>query len=235
MSVLTKVSDSKKPACNTIAANCNTSAVKTSEQGNEASYFVSNELMEEHHTEILTEGEKLIEKSEIERFHELDVKMKYNKLMKFLNDMKNVEAESTREVNDGVLSNEEHLTLLNERNRFVKNSNGTLNYEYVENRIKEMDDTYKRLKKAKNPSLPKINKSKQGPIPAKPKKQTSFVLPSLERSYQALVRQKLIQKCQCNLHLALVMTFQCIKIRKFNKTNANLMQILSYSYELHAL
>ena len=108
----------------------------------------------------------------------LETKMKYNQLMKFLNDTKNVEAESAREVNDGQLTAQEHLKMLNERNQFIKNSNGTLNYEYVANRIKEMDETFKKLKKSRI-HLPKITKS---PVKTKPKKKTSFHLPHLEAS-----------------------------------------------------
>ena len=155
---------------------------RTTDDANDTGYFVKQPFMEDLHTEILNEGEKLKEKSESERLQELETKMKYNQLMKFLNDTKNVEAESAREVNDGQLTAEEHLNMLNERNQFIKNSNGTLNYEYVANRIKEMDETYKALKKSRI-HLPIIQT--KSPIKTKSKKKTSFHLPHLETSLNA--------------------------------------------------
>lgn len=181
MSVMVKVSEREKIKGNTfgtdVIAKSSWSNRSTDDTNNDG-YFVKQPFMEDLHTEILHEGEKLKEKSESERLEELETKMKYNQLMKFLNDTKNVEAESAREVNDGQLTAQEHLKMLNERNQFIKNSNGTLNYEYVANRIKEMDETFKKLKKSRI-HLPKITKS---PVKTKPKKKTSFHLPHLEAS-----------------------------------------------------
>jgi hypothetical protein len=179
MSVMIKVSENEKNKENVFGMDPMAQKLwsnRTNDEANNDGYFVKQPFMEDLHMEILNEGEKLKEKSESERLQELETKMKYNQLMKFLNDTKNVEAESAREVNDGQLTAQQHLKMLNERNQFIKNSNGKLNYEYVANRIKEMDETYKTLKKSR---FPKVEKSQ---TKTKLKKKTSFHLPHLETS-----------------------------------------------------
>ena len=146
---------------------------RTEQDMNEASYFVRNVLMEEHHTEIVNAGEKLKEKSEDERYKELDSKMQFNRIMQFINDMKKVEGPTTKKYDDDTkISFNQHVKFLIERNEFIKNGNPE--QAYVPPKLETNKINLPKLSNLKDTTKPNKENKKL--------KKTKFQLPDIHKS-----------------------------------------------------
>ena len=66
-----------------------------SREDNEASYFIKNHLLEEHHLEVLNEQGFLKSKDENERLRDIESKIQMNQIMTFLSSLKNLDKNSS--------------------------------------------------------------------------------------------------------------------------------------------